>query len=285
MSEGFNRLQSVFKQAGIVSKLIYINIALFLIYHLFNTIIYFSGSDFLLYQYFAIPSDLSLFIKRPWTIITYMFFHQGILHILFNMLVLFWTGTIFVQWFNRSRLLAIYILGGVSGALLYLIAYNVIPQFSSVLSDNRGASAAVMAIVCAIATYRPNSAVNLFPIGAVKLKWIAIGYIVLDLIFMADGNAGGHIAHLGGALAGFIYVSLYKKNIDILSFTRGIGKSFKRKNIKVVHKRNDIDIQYNRAKTQRNKDIDRVLDKISKTGYDSLTKEEKEILFTMGKKN
>jgi len=287
VSSSFKQFQQKYKTSGIILKLIYINVAVFLCYHLLTSILFLSGSNFDISSLLALPSGISQLIIKPWTIISYMFFHQEIIHIIFNMLVLFWFGQIALIFLNKKQFVGLYILGGIFGGLLYILAYNTIPALNYI-SDNRGASAAIMAIVFSSAFIQPNFSVHLMFIGKVQLKWIALFYAAFDIIFMADGNAGGHIAHLGGAITGILFVYLLKKNIDItklFGFHTSIKISEKKKDIKIAHKKGDIDFIYNQEKAKTSKDIDNVLDKISKTGYDSLSKDEKAILFSISKKD
>jgi hypothetical protein len=206
------------------------------------------------------------------------------------MLWLFWFGKIFLEYLPAKKLLSVYLLGGLSGAFLYIIAYNFLPVFSAVLPQAHalGASAAVLAVVTAIAFYMPNFTLNLLFIGPVKLKYIALFSIVLDLINIPHGNAGGHIAHLGGALYGYLFIVQYKKGRDISkgydSIIDSVAKLFKpRKRMKVTYKRTADEYEYNKTKIENQKEIDRILEKISKGGYESLTKAEKEVLFKAGK--
>jgi len=287
VSSSFKQFQQKYKTSGIILKLIYINVAVFLCYHLLTSILFLSGSNFDISSLLALPSGISQLIIKPWTIISYMFFHQEIIHIIFNMLVLFWFGQIALIFISKKQFVGLYILGGIFGGLLYILAYNTIPALNYI-SDNRGASAAIMAIVFSSAFIQPNFSVHLMFIGKVQLKWIALFYAAFDIIFIADGNAGGHIAHLGGAITGILFVYLLKKNIDItklFGFHTSIKISEKKKDIKIAHKKGDIDFIYNQEKAKTSKDIDNVLDKISKTGYDSLSKDEKAILFSISKKD
>ena len=287
VSSSFKQFQQKYKTSGIILKLIYINVAVFLCYHLLSSVLFLSGSNFDISSLLALPSGISQLIIKPWTIISYMFFHQEIIHIIFNMLVLFWFGQIALIFISKKQFVGLYILGGIFGGLLYILAYNTIPALNYI-SDNRGASAAIMAIVFSSAFIQPNFSVHLMFIGKVQLKWIALFYAAFDIIFMADGNAGGHIAHLGGAITGILFVYLLKKNIDItklFGFHTSIKISEKKKDIKIAHKKGDIDFIYNQEKAKTSKDIDNVLDKISKTGYDSLSKDEKAILFSISKKD
>ncbi|MFA5246034.1 MAG: rhomboid family intramembrane serine protease, partial [Pedobacter sp.] len=223
----------------------------------------------------SVPSELSEIPLNFWTIITYMFVQRSFFHILFNMLWLFWMGQIFMDFLNKRQFYFTYVAGGILGALTYLIAYNTIPVFTNVSSYLLGSSASVMAIVVATATLVPDYTLRLLLFGSVKLKYLAIAYFVLDIIGMGGGNAGGSIAHIGGAIAGFIFVKQLQSGRDL-------SKILKRKTrLKVV--KNDSGSSKNNLEPDQ-ETIDRILDKISKSGYDSLTKTEKEQLFKASKK-
>jgi len=239
----------------------------------------------------AVPSNIHSLFLKPWTLISYMFLQENILHLLFNILVLYFSGKIFLEYLNKQQLLLTYFLGGIFGAILYIASYNIFPAFHDSLpySVALGSSASVLAILIAIATYIPNYQVNLMFIGKLKLKYIAITFVLLDILSIEKENPGGHIAHLGGALWGFSYINIFLKNLaldknskknnfkDILKYF-----NFKKKShLKEVYsnKRPLTDEEYNFIKSQRQKKIDNILDKISKSGYSSLTKEEKELLF------
>jgi len=287
-----DEIKRSFKSGSALIKLIYINIAVFLAVKLIGTFITLLqlNTGFSFISWFAVPADLSNLVYKPWTIFTYMFLHQDLIHILFNMLWLYWFGMIFLHYFDNKKLLSIYIVGGLSGAALYILSFNIFPLFDQVLpmSYALGASASVIAIVIAISVYAPNHTINLLFFGPVKLKYIAIVTIVLDVLSIASSNAGGHIAHLGGALFGYLYISQLRKGKNITKgFDRFMDKIFSlfkpRDKFKVTYKRPVSDYEYNKDKATNQKDIDKVLDKIAKSGYDSLTKKEKEILFKNSK--
>ena len=287
-----DEIKSSFKSGSALIKLIYINLAVFLAVNIIGVIftIFSINPAFSIINWLAVPADIHTLLFKPWTIFTYMFLHQAFLHILFNMLWLYWFGLIFLSYFDEKKLLSVYIIGGLSGAALYILAFNVLPGFEQVMpvSYALGASASVMAIVIATSVYAPNHTVHLMFIGPVKLKYIAIVTIIIDVLSIASSNAGGHIAHLGGALFGYLYISQMKKGKNITKgFDRFMDKIFSifkpRPKFKVSYKspRNDMekDIAYNKAKVEKQEKIDKILDKIAKSGYDSLTKSEKEILF------
>jgi membrane associated rhomboid family serine protease len=230
-----------------------------------------------------LPADINNFLSKPWTIITYMFTHSELLHILFNMLWYFWFGKIFIDYLGSKKLLNVYILGGIWGAIFFILSFNIFPVFSEYLPYARalGASASVLAIVVAISFYIPNYTLNLLFFGQVKIKYIAIISIIIDLLSIPAENSGGHIAHLGGAFYGMIYGLMLKTNSKFLKIPKlkfKKKKSFK-KNVRFM-----TDDEYNYEKAKHQKEIDRILDKISKYGYSSLTDKEKETLFNESKK-
>jgi|DewCreStandDraft_4_1066084.scaffolds.fasta_scaffold13059_3 membrane associated rhomboid family serine protease len=293
MNTSFNQLKYFIGQKTILIKLIKINVSVWLFF------LFISLFDFLfknnitenLIRWVAIPANFSLLYTRPWTIITYMFLHLDFFHILFNMLMLFFGGMLFSQYINQKKLLHVYLIGGIFGGLFYVLSFNIFPVFYELKNHSiaLGASASVIAIVVAIAVFIPDMSVNLFLLGNVKLKYIAIGLLIIDLISIEKGNSGGHIAHLGGAFYGAIWALNYRyRYVKIPKFD--INKIFQRKSTFKIHKnpkgssRPISDEEYNKQKVERQKRIDQILDKISKSGYDSLTKEEKEFLFSNSNK-
>jgi membrane associated rhomboid family serine protease len=229
-------------------------------------------------DYLALPAHLPKLIARVWTPITYMFMHAGVFHILFNMLWLYWMGQIFEEYLGYKRTVMLYLLGGLGGALVFVAAYNLLPTLAAnnVGATVVGASASVMAVIIATATLLPNYTIYLFLLGPVKLKWLALAYIVIDFLSIAGPNAGGEIAHLGGALFGFIYIKQLQRGND---WSKPVTNLFTPKpKVKVVS-RNDYVSHKNTASYPDQDEIDRILDKISHSGYDSLNKQEKETLF------
>jgi len=207
------------------------------------------------------------------------------------MIWLHFGGKIFLQYLSPKQLFSTYILGGISGGLLFIIAYNYMPALTMHTQNAQalGASASVLAIVVAIATYSPNYSVRFPFIGIVKLKHIAIFCVILDVLSIPQGNAGGHIAHLGGALFGYFYIKQLQKGNDLSNrfsnFLNKLVNTFRTKRtLKTVHKRSKSDNQFNKEKTEQQKAVDLVLEKISKSGYESLSKEEKATLFSASKK-
>jgi len=288
-----DEIKDSFKNGTALTRLIYINIAVFLALHIAIIFLHlFSASDklYTIIEWFAVPADLKTLLFKPWTVFTYMFLHKDFFHILFNLLWLFWFGKIFLTYLDEKRLLNVYLLGGISGALLYVISYNLVPSLNEQVPNSvaMGASAAVMAIVIATAAYAPNHTLYLVFVGPVKIIWLALIGFILSSVVDFSINTGGKIAHFGGALFGYFFILRYKQGKDIsIWFTRimdGIFSLFKsRKRMKVSYKRTSNDYEYNAVKKEKQKNLDAILDKISKSGYDSLTKEEKETLFKMGK--
>jgi membrane associated rhomboid family serine protease len=286
-------IKDSFKNGNSLTRLIYINIGVFLILHIFFVFFYLfaaEGKIDSLTEWLAVPADISALIYRPWTIISYMFLHKDFFHILFNLLWLYWFGKIFLTFLDEKKLLSLYLLGGISGAGLYIISYNLIPVLhqQAGMSIAMGASAAVMAIVIATATYQPDYVINIVLIGPVKIIWVALAGFILSSLVDFSMNTGGKIAHIGGALFGYLFILQYKQGKDITrwfsTIMDGIFSLFKpRKRMRVTHKRVSNEYEYNATKNEQQKNLDNILDKISKSGYDSLTKEEKEILFKMGK--
>jgi len=235
-------------------------------------------------EYLALPSYLPKLLHRAWTPLTYMFVHAGVFHILFNMLWLYWMGQIFEEYLGNKRTIGVYILGGLTGAFFFVASYNLLPMFTQhpeivALSSDVGASAAIMAIIIATATLLPDYTLYMMFIGPVKLKWLALFFVIVDFLGITGLNAGGEISHLGGALFGFIYIKQLQRGNDMAAFIGALFK--KRPKLKVAAKSN----LKNASNKPRQEDVDRILDKISQTGYESLSKQEKEILFRASKDN
>lgn len=295
-ADGFiTDLKRKFQQGDIVLRLVYVNVAVFLavtLVQIFLTLFNVPASPWM--NYLELPAWTEVFIRRPWTLITYMFMHAGVLHILFNMLWLFWFGRLFLAFFLSKHLRGLYFLGGICGGLLYMLAYNVFPYFQDAVYSSYllGASASVLAIVVAVSVREPNYPVQFLFIGTVRLKYVALFMVVLDLLFMTSDNAGGHIAHLGGALAGWWFAAGLQSGHDatkwinlVCDWFAGLGRPVKRKpKMKVHYGGRQADYEYNARKKEREAEIDRILDKLRKSGYNSLTDDEKKSLFDASKK-
>ncbi|MDB4533476.1 rhomboid family intramembrane serine protease [Vicingaceae bacterium] len=299
-------LKNQYKNGSVLIKLIFINVAVFLLINILYVFLLFIEAEyffeyppkgeriFKVTQWLSSSSDLSELIFKPWTLLSYMFLHEDLGHVFFNMMLLYFSGRLFVQYLSEKKLIITYILGGLSGLTIYILTYNLFPFFKDSIGVGiLGASASVMAILIAISSYVPNMLLRLPFIGNIKLKYIALFLLVMDFINLRQGfNEGGYIAHLGGAIFGFLFIQQLKKGKDFtLGFSRWMDylmAIFKpRKNMKVVYKKTGktkSNKDYNNQKVNNQKKVDAILDKISKSGYDSLSADEKAILFDASKK-
>ncbi|MBK7131858.1 MAG: rhomboid family intramembrane serine protease [Bacteroidales bacterium] len=287
-------IKKTFRNGSNLTKLIYINIAVFILITIVAIIGFLLNNETIAesaLNIFSVPSSLKSLLLRPWSLVTYMFLHKDIWHILFNMLWLYWFGKIFLEYLDQRKLVAVYLLGGLSGAVLYILSFNVFPAFEGVVAESVaiGASASVMAIVIAIAAYVPDYTVQLFLFGRVKIKYMALAIFVFTSIMDFSVNSGGKLAHIGGAFFGYFYTLNLRQGKDmgrgfnkILDFFVTLFKP--RKKMKVTHKKAANEYEYNKTKAEHQARINTILDKISKGGYDSLTKEEKETLFKESQK-
>ena len=290
-----------FRSGNPITRLILINVSLFLFVSIFRIITFLSGESgiFILVEEFikdnlAISLSFVDLAQKPWTLITYMFTHFSLMHIFWNMITLYWFGQLFINYTNSKKLIPLYLLGGISGALLTLILFTAIPAFQPFIGAPMiGASAGVTAIIVATATLIPNVNMNMMFIGPVKLIYVALFVIFIDVLNVASyDNIGGNISHLGGALMGYLFIFQYKRGVD---FSKGINRFFDwisgllsikpKSKMKVAYKRKVTDEEYNYNKKVEQENIDRILDKISKSGYESLSKSEKDILFKASVKN
>ena len=282
-------VKAFFNQKSALSRLMLINISIYIVCRFISVFTWlFNISDIsFVTKLFAVPADISSLAEKPWTIFTYMFLQEEFWHLFFNMLMLYYGGQIFLQFFSQKQLLLTYIFGGLVGALFFILAFNVFPVFedTKTYAFALGASASVLSILIAAATYQPEYRLNLFLLGQVKMKWIAIIFVVIDLLSIPKGNSGGHIAHLGGALWGFLYAYLLKKDFDFyLIFKRKARIKVKTRNAHNYHQRPKTDEQYNAERAQEQEETDKILEKIAKNGYSSLSEKEKEFLFRQSKK-
>lgn len=290
-------LKERFYRGTICTQLIYINIGLFLLITLSEGILrLFNRSLGIVLQWLELPASFTRLITQPWSLFTYMFMHAGLFHILFNMLWLYWFGQLFLQFFSAKHLRGVYLLGGICGGLLYMVAYNVFPYFQPVVDGAMllGASASVLAIVVAAAYREPNYPLQLFIFGTVRLKYLALIAIILDVLLITSDNAGGHIAHLGGALAGLWFAASLSKGRDLTAwinrlldaFTSLFDRKPRRPKMKVRYAKGgrQQDYDYNARKKAQSDEIDRILDKLKKSGYENLTADEKKSLFDASKR-
>lgn len=292
----FTEIRNFFSRGSVLAKLIGINLAFFILASLIRVIFFLADAPSAydgIINWFGVPSDAGRLLARPWTAITYMFLHFDFFHIFFNMIMLYIGGRIFKDFLGEERLTGTYIIGGLVGALFFIVSYNIFPVFRDFVSMSVavGASASVLAIFVAVATYMPNYQLPLIILGPIRLKYIAIFFVVIDLISIDKANSGGHLAHLGGALWGFTYIAMLRSDKDpgkwLSTWIKALGSIFRKKpamRVEYSSQRPVSDEEYNKQRAEQQKRMDEILDKISRQGYDSLSKEEKEILFKLSNK-
>ena len=278
-------------------QIIVINVIVFVILNLLRIILTLSQNTnayVWIIDQVTLPSDIARFLIRPWTLITYFFTHEGFFHILFNMLFLYWFGRIVHDLLGNHKLINLYVLGGIIGGLFYILIYNLIPFYHDRVNQSilLGASAGVFAVVVGAATYFPNYSLFLLFFGPVKIKYIAIFYVLLSFFRIDGSNAGGDLAHIGGAAIGFLYIIQLKKGNDIgqpvtmfINWIKGLFSP--RSKIRVSYKKPKSETAKKSPSTTGSvtqEEIDRILDKISQGGYENLTKEEKQKLFDASRK-
>lgn len=273
-----NEIKQAYQNANAVEKIIYINVLLFLITFIFNS--------FAL-EWLALPSSINDFIHKPWTVITYAFIHERLFHILSNLLVLYYIGNLFLDFFTKKQFLILYFSSAVFGGLVFLINYYFTNKYGSPLG---GASAAVTAIFVAVATKIPRYALQLRFIGSVELWVLAAIWVVLSILQLSTEDNGAALTHLGGAIYGFIYAKQLNMGNDLGKWFHIVKNYFvnlmqpkNKSNLKTVYKSNKKRNTTNDVEKTKQRKIDDILDKISKSGYDSLTQEEKDFLFRAGK--
>lgn len=299
-----NKIKRLLFSKNALSRLLLINIAVFAVVEIFK--IYFFlfqvPESQLLGKYafskialwMAVPANIEFLLLKPWTIFTYMFLHFDFFHLFFNMVMLYFGGTLFMQFLGGKKLISTYIFGGLAGALFYILAFNIFPVFATIknFSLAMGASASVLAILVAVATYLPDYVIQLFLFGRVKLKYLALVLIAIDLMSIDGSNPGGHIAHLGGALWGFTYILLLRSKIDfyklfnpVANYLKNLFKPKPKLRVEYTKSKKPVsDETYNMQRAEKQKRIDSILDKIKISGYDSLSKEEKQLLFSESNK-
>ena len=283
-------LKLQYKVGGIVIKFIFWNVALFVIPWLIFSILSLVGINIDYMQYVSLSSNPSQLLWKPWSLVTYAFFHTGIMHILFNLIVLNFSGRLFMTYFTGKQLVGLYFLSAIFAGIVYISVFYILNISAPII----GASAAIMAILVATTTYNPLMELRLFIIGNVKL-WHVTGVIILvELMQIRSENMGGHISHLAGAFFGFIFIKLLQNGTDIskfvssfIDFFTNLFRKQKTTPFKKVHKNYNKPVEKTVSKIitkdKSQQQIDEILDKISQSGYDSLNKEEKEFLFRVGK--
>lgn len=301
MNSFLDDFKLAFKTGNVLNQIIIINVVVFLFYLILELILGLSDQDLLLLDIKSVSSfdpRLNEVLYKPWSIITYGFTHFDFFHILFNMLGLYWFGRIIAEYLGQFKLLGVYIWGVVGGALLYILLYNLFPRLEILGGLNPamiGASAGVYAVVVGAATFQPDFSIRLLLFGSVRLKYVALFFIILSLSRVMGDNSGGNIAHLGGALVGFLSIKQLQQGNDwskpIVSIITWVKSLFKpQPKIKVSYKNTSRNTTSSKttSRTERKaaskskstqEEIDAILDKISEKGYDALTKEEKKRLF------
>ncbi|NQX91085.1 MAG: rhomboid family intramembrane serine protease [Flavobacteriales bacterium] len=282
-------LLNTFKRQSVTNKLLIVNALFFVMLRVGQFVLEGTSPSGKVYLPFMITADLSELVMKPWSILTHMFVHAEFLHLFFNMLFLFFLGNMFERSFGGKNLLATYLTSGLGGFLLYFIALNIHPALP-VKVNALGASAAVMGIFIAYAASFPERKIQLILLGSVALKWLALVYVGIDLIGLGGDNTGGHLGHLGGAAYGLLWATQRKKGRDMNGFMNKIIVFFERifktnRSFEVVKRpgpRGKTDEQYNYERSQVTKRIDQILDKISRSGWDSLSKSEKDFLSKHG---
>lgn len=273
----FDKISSEFKLSSNLNKIIYLNIIFFVIIKVCSSIFFlFEINTNEFFNKLYLPAEINLIKLQPWSIFSFMFIHLNFVHLIFNMLWLYFIGNIFLQWLDDKQLIFIYLLGGISGGLFFVLCYNYIPLLQKNIENTLalGASASIFAIMMAITIYKPDHKIQIPFIQKIKLKNITIFLTIYYIVSLSGGNTGGYLAHIGGGIFSFIYM----KKLDTSKIFKSIFKNSSKFNEK------DSDYIYNQKQNKKNKEIDIILEKISKSGYKSLNKKEKEILFKSSKK-
>jgi membrane associated rhomboid family serine protease len=285
----FDDLKMQYRLGGVAEKLIFWNIGCFVVPFVLMGILSLLTIQFDFIHWFSLSSNPADLLWKPWSIVTYAFFHAGFFHILFNLLWFHFASRLFQTFFTQKQLLGVYILGAILGGVFFILSFMVFPRFSGLQVPMVGASAAVNAVLIAIAVYSPYMPIRLFFLGNVKLWHIAVTFFILDLIRLSGANAGGHLSHIGGALFGYIFIKqlqngndLTQKFSEFVDWILQFFQSKKEKPFRKVH-RNEKPMRQSNEGQITQQQIDAILDKISQSGYDSLTKQEKELLFKAGK--
>lgn len=274
---------------GATEKLIYWNVLLFAVPWISKGILSLFGINFDFVHFISLSSNPADLLWKPWSIISYAFFHADFFHILFNLIILNFVSRLFMTYFTQKQLLSLYLLGAIFAGFVYIASYLIFPALIRQEAILIGASGAVMTILFAVSTFNPYMEIRLLLIGRVKLWHIALVYLVIDLISLSSANVGGHIAHLGGALFGYLFSNQINNGTDItkafssfMDYLVNFFSGSKKSTFKKVHKNVTYSSPKTNPKEKSQQQIDAILDKISKSGYDSLTKEEKEFLFKAG---
>lgn len=284
-------LKFKFQQGNAIIRIIMVNVAVFIVFGVLNSLLGLFNSNGiikLVLDWLVLPASFTRYIYQPWSLLTYTFLHEGFLHILFNMLWFYWIGQLLQQYLGNPKTYQAYFMGAIAGGLVYMISYHVFPYLipSLEFSTARGASAGVLSVVFATATLLPEYELSLFLIGSVRLKYIALFTLLLDLISIPYDNPGGHIAHIGGAAFGYFYIKQIYANNFLSGFFDWIENLFKPKeksNLKIHHRSGYMKVNSNEKPTQA--EVDRILEKINQKGLSYLSDKERDILRNFGKDN
>ena len=295
MARIISELRNRFLSENMVGKFIYVNVGVYVLFAFIDvvaTLFNIKSPAIYLKLWLELPSSLPQFILQPWSILTYMFLHGGLMHLLWNMIALYWFGKIFLSFFSTRHFVGVYLLGGIVGGLFFMFAYNIFPFFSSSVAYAGlvGASAAVLAVVTAAAYRVPDYRINLLFIGEITLKTFAIATIVISILLTTSDNAGGSFAHLGGAFAGYLFAYYLNKGRDLtfyinkavdalVGLCRRLFNKAKAPKMKIFKGKHADDYDYNSREKKRSENIDTILEKVKKYGYSSLTEDEKKQLF------
>jgi membrane associated rhomboid family serine protease len=278
-----------FKRGNVTTRLIVICVAVYLLFETLHLILWAGGNELTythIYNLFALPASLRTLATQPWSAITFMFMHADIWHIFFNMLWLYWFGEIYQLYMRDRRLMPIFVFGSIAGGALFIGLSYIIPplRMSIGYSYLVGASAGIFAIVFAATALNPDHRVNLFLIGPVPIKYIALASFVLSYVAIAHGNAGGMISHIGGSLFGFLYIKSLQSGTDWFTPLDRIASLIKPKSkLKATYVNTSRNKKDEPSETEQ-KRLDSILDKMNKSGYNSLSKEEKDFLFKFSNK-
>ncbi len=303
MAGFIDKLGRSYRAATVPVRFVMVNVAVFAVVRIVALVCLLFAVDAMpAIELLEMPSRLSRLVQQPWSIVSYMFLHYDVMHILFNMMWLYWFGAMFHQIFGTRRFVGLYLLGGIGGALLYVLAYNVLPLFSGTEGLLLGASASVLAIVAATAVRQPDYKIGLLFFGQISLKWIAIATLFIDVISISSSNAGGHIAHLGGALVGALFALADRRGTDITAWLncaidRVVNLTRRSPRVRIGGFRHTSggkkpepvnEQQQNAPRTTMHPadeaEMDEILKKIKLSGYSSLTAQEKKRLFEVSKR-
>lgn len=297
MTNSLTELKNMFRDGDLLTKLIFINSGVFIVAALVNLVVILFASTFMLRNYVALPADTYELMWRPWTVVTYMFYHQNFIHFICNILMLYWIGRLFVSMFQQRDLVNLYLFGGLVGGTTYVVASNLFPGLDA-YGTLEGASAAITALLVATGVNQPEMPVRLMFVGEIRLKWLVAILVGIEVLTGMSENAGGCISHLGGAIAGYAFAVYLQKGTNIaawigkiIDFCANLGSKMgntKQAKFKVVYDSKDAqttsDAEYNMQKKNESDDIDAILDKIKENGYEGLTEEEKAKLFKASRK-